>query len=174
MATEHRRAPSGNRKPPESRGSAGRREHSTDDRAEKMFLEELETRVQYFMRSDSQELEFEPMNSFKRRLVHQVSKPYTLKTESRGEEPGRYVCLVKTEQSAPPEGAKMARAWDFGTQSIAVDPGEAGLRIALKTDGSVEIFRDADRHLDLDQKLVTTRQFRIRGGKIVVPGDPAW
>lgn len=137
-------------------------------------MQDIEARIQHFMGSDDTELSFEPMNSYKRRLVHQASKPFNLDTDSRGDEPERYVCLIKNENSKAPQGMKKAHLWDFGTQGYSVNPGESGLHLALKADGSVEIYREADRHQVVDQKVVTGRQIRIRGGKIVEPGDPAW
>lgn len=144
------------------------------DNAEAEIIEDIENRVRYFMASESKELEFEPMNSFKRRLVHQVAKPYKLDTESRGEEPGRFVCLIKSGKSELPKGVSQPKLWDFGTQTLAVNPGGDGLRMALKVDGSVEIWQESQSHLVLDERLVTTSQIRIRKGKILQPGEPGW
>lgn len=144
------------------------------DKAEANFIEDIENRIRYFMASDSKELEFEPMNSFKRRLVHQVAKPYKLGTDSRGEEPSRYVSLIRSSESELPKGVSQPRLWDFGSLTLPVNPGENGLRMALKVDGSVEIWRENQGHLVLDDKVVTARQIRIRKGKIVQPDEPGW
>jgi hypothetical protein len=147
---------------------------SFKDKAEADFLADLENRVRYFMESEDTELEFEPMNSYKRRLVHHVAKPFKLDTDSRGEEPERYVCLIKTSTSQVPKGAPKTRLLDFGTITYPVSPGEQGLRLALKVDGSLEIWREGQTHLVLDERVVTARQVRIRKGKIVQPGEPDW
>ncbi len=63
---------------------------------------------------------------------------------------------------------------ESSTWIVAVNPGEEGLRIALKVDGSLEIFREGDRKHVVDERLVTTRELKIKGGKIVLPGDPGW
>ena len=144
------------------------------DKADADFIEDIENRIRYFMASDSRELEFEPMNSYKRRLVHEASKSYNLDTDSRGEEPGRYVCLIKSDKSELPKGMPKPRLWDFGTTTLAVNPGENGIRMALKVDGSVELWQENQSHLVLDDKLVTARQIRVRKGKIVQPGEPDW
>ena len=157
------------RKPPDKRRDGSARSTEEDG-----FSEETELRIQRFLQSDDKELVFEPMNSYKRRLVHNIAKPYQLDTESRGEEPERHVCLVKTADSKAPSGVRLPRAWDFGNQTFAVNPGEEGLRIALKEDGSLEIFREGDRKHVVDERLVTTRELKIKGGKIVLPGDPGW
>ena len=157
------------RRPPDKRHAGGARDTEADG-----FSEEIELRIQRFLQSDDKELVFEPMNSYQRRLIHNIAKPYQLDTDSRGEEPERCVCLIKTAVSTPPQGVRMPRAWDFGNQTFAVNPGEEGLRIALKVDGSVEILREGDQKQVVDERLVTTREFRVRGGKIVLPGDPGW
>ena len=144
------------------------------DKADADFIEDIENRIRYFMASDSKELEFEPMNSYKRRLVHQASKPYKLDTDSRGEEPGRYVCLIRSSASELPKGVSQPRLWDYGSQTLAVNPGENGLRMALKVDGSVEVWQENQGHLVLHDKVVTSRQIRIRKGKIVQPDEPGW
>ena len=144
------------------------------DKADAEFTADIENRIRYFMESDSKELEFEPMNSYKRRLAHQVANPYKLKTDSRGEEPARCVVLTKSSQSELPKGVSRPRLWDFGSLTLAVNPGEDGLRMALKVDGSVEIWREDQSRLTLDDKVVKARQIRIRKGKIVEPGEPGW
>ena len=63
-------------------------------------------RIAYFLRSPEEELELEPMNSSRRRRVHKIAVKYTLRTEPRGEDRDRYVCLVKTsETTATPDMA---------------------------------------------------------------------
>ncbi len=114
------------------------------------------------------------MNSYKRRQVHHLAKPYHLDSDSRGEEPERYVYLVKTDKSRVPKSAGKAREWDFGTITYPVNPGKEGLHLALKVDGSLEIWREGQHHLVVDDRVVTARQVRIRKGKIVQPGEPGW
>ena len=144
------------------------------EKSDRLFAEDMDTRIQYFMNSDEKELEFEPMNSYKRRLIHQISQPYNLKTESRGDEPVRRVCLIKQSESKAPKNNKAPKLWDFGMQTYPVNPGAEGIRLALKMDGSVEIWQEKDRHQVLDEKLVTAKQIRIRSGKILEPGDQGW
>ena len=111
---------------------------------------------------------------YKRRLVHQIAKPYNLDTDSRGEEPERHVCLIKSSESKLPKGVSGPRLWDFGSLTLPVNPGDDGLRMALKVDGSVEIWRQNQSHLVLAERVVTSSQIRIRKGKIVQPGEPDW
>jgi len=67
-----------------------------------------------------------------------------------------------------------SRAWDYGTQSFSVNPGTSGARIVLKRDGSVELFREEEKEYVLEERLVTSRQFRVRNGKILQPGEPGY
>lgn len=145
------------------------------ERDDQRFVEDLESRIRFFLQSEDNELALEPMNSYKRRLAHQVAVQYKLGTESRGEEPNRSVCLLRTpEAEIPQERAPRVKLWDFGAQTFPINPGPDGVRLALKQDGSLEIWNDADKHRYLAERLVTSRQVRIRKSKIVTPDDPDW
>ncbi|HUJ77095.1 MAG TPA: hypothetical protein VL359_19675, partial [bacterium] len=72
------------------------------------------------------------------------------------------------------EGGSSGKAWDYGSQVFPVDPGTNGVRIALKRDGSIELYQERDRSHVVAERLVTSRQFRVRQGKIVQPGEPGW
>jgi hypothetical protein len=162
-----RRRPDDNRRPLDP---AERRE-----REEQRFVEDLENRIRFFLLSEDNELALEPMNSYKRRLVHKIAVQYKLGTESRGEEPNRSVCLLRTEEAViPEERVQRVRLWDFGAQVFPVKPGTDGVRLALKQDGSIEIWNEGDKHRYVTDRLVTSRQIRIRQGKIVTPDDPEW
>ena len=168
------------RRPPRRRKPEGRgRPESLDpaerqERQERKFLEEIENRVKFFLMSEDRELELEPMNSYKRRLVHKLATQYKLGTESRGEEPERWVCLVRTEETAMPQDRSRPKLWDFGAQTFPVNPGPEGIHLALKVDGAIEVWSEGDRHRVVDERHVTSRQIRIRQGKIVTPDDPEW
>lgn len=138
-------------------------------------------RISYFLQSPEEELELEPMNSYRRRMVHSIASKFHLRTESRGEDRDRYVCLVKTAETqttpdtggeAPP--ARRVRLWDYGNQTFPVKPGPNGIHMALKVDGSIEIFRDADRSHILADRVIKAHEFRVRQGKLLEPGDPGY
>jgi hypothetical protein len=185
-------------------------------------------RFQQFLASDEQGMALEPMNSFKRRIVHNLAKEYGIETESRGEERERHVYLARTTSSATPANAPRrqpgeaapgpgdgdgdnagsddspedtasdgsasqgedremrerpfearpsrggGRVWDFGSQTFPVNPGAQGVHIAVKRDGSIEIFQERDRNHVVAERLVTSKHFRVRKGKILQPGEPGW
>jgi hypothetical protein len=208
-----------------------REEQDGPDRvqAAREFTQEMESRLNLFIESEEQELALEPMNSFKRRIVHTLAKAYQITSESRGEERDRHIYLIKTADSAvpteplpeieiedrppPPRGDRpdrparsdrpergrgrdrgdrdrgrdrggrdrdrslardSGRGWDYGAQIFTVKPGPDGIHIALKQDGSIELFREEEKAYMVFDRVVTTRQFRVREGKIVQPGEPGW
>jgi hypothetical protein len=160
----------------------GRSRPGTDDRdgrqdqLDRRFQEELEERIRQFLASEETSLELEPMNSYKRRLAHKIAMDFKLDTESRGEEPTRWVCLVRTADSAAPPSrpAPRARTADFGAQTFPVNPGPEGIRLALMADGSVQLYNESEQHRVVSDRLVHSRQIRVRNGKIVTPDDPDW
>lgn len=212
MSTDPRKR---QRRPRRDEGRSGR-DRTPEEIKEKQdrdFAREIEMRISYFLDSDEQELELEPMNSYRRRVVHALAGNFNLNSESRGEDRERFVCLVKTgETSAAPRKAQPAEAprkaqsteasheaprraqsaespsqdhatprptpkvrlWDFGTQTFRIKPGPDGLRMALKVDGSIEIWRDAEKPYIVTDRIVTTSEFRIRQGKIVMPEEPGY
>lgn len=202
--SSHRRR-RGGRRPGTGRGhgrSHAREERETQDRerAAREFAHEIEERLNLFIESDETEMALEPMNSFKRRIVHNLANAYNITSESRGEDRERHVYLIKTPESAIPaagppeieieeraeperlgrgradrrEGRPSVRTWDYGAQVFNVRPGPEGIHIALKMDGSVELYREEEKEFMVTDRVVTTRQFRIRDGRIIQPGEPGW
>ena len=108
---EHHRRPRRDRREHEGRegrfsgGRRGRESQAEREAREEAMAAELQMRIEDFLDSDEDELELEPMNSFKRRMAHQVAKQCRVDTESRGEEPHRYVALLRTDDSAVPQAA---------------------------------------------------------------------
>jgi len=84
------------------------------------------------------------------------------------------VCLVKTEDTAAAPAPRSVRLWDYGNQTFPVNPGPRGLHMALKVDGSLEIFREEERAHILADRVITSHEFRVRQGKLLVPGDPGY
>lgn len=139
------------------------------------FQREVEMRITYFLKSEEQSLDLEPMNSYRRRMVHTIAKKYNMTSESRGEDRERYVCLIKSGDTPAAAAAPTnIRLWDFGTQSFTINPGENGLHMALKIDGSVEIWNEREKNQIIADRVVNANEFRIRQGKILVPGDAGY
>lgn len=161
-------------RPPRRRSSEDATPAASQERADREFRREIEMRLQVFVSSEAPELELEPMNSYRRHLVHNIAKEFQLATESRGDDRDRRVCVIRTKETRVPKSQAKAKLWDFGSQTFPVNPGLHGVRLALKSDGSIELHEGADTRHILHERLVTARQIRIRNGQIVVPDDPNW
>lgn len=209
---------------PRRKRSEARPQVETRERDERDFEREIRMRVRYFLQSDEDELELEPMNSFRRRVVHNAAKEWHLHSESRGDERDRHVVLIKTDETppasaledeepaedeAPPEaveaeappprsergprssrgerprersggrsegggGRSGGRLPDYGSQDFPVNPGSEGIHLALKDDGSLEIFRESDRPHIVSDRIVTAGPVRVRQGQILQPGDAGY
>lgn len=144
------------------------------ERIEKEFLREMEMRIAYFIQSGDTELELEPMNSYRRRIAHNLASQYNLKSESRGEDRERRVCLVKSGEASADTPAPKVRLWDFGVQTFNVTPGEKGIHMALKIDGSVELYREGEKRNIIADRVVEATEFRVRKGKFLVPGESGY
>ena len=77
------------------------------------FLKEINQQILKFLEKDEEILEFDPMNSYQRRLVHQMGSLYQLSSKSVGSRDERYVCLLKSQSLgeilAAPEKQKSPR-----------------------------------------------------------------
>ena len=61
------------------------------------LISEINDALVNFIKSEETLLQFEPMNSFRRRMVHKIGTKYKLTSESTGEGTNRSVSLKKTE-----------------------------------------------------------------------------
>ncbi len=74
-----------------------------NERRDAFFKKEIKLRIHYFLESDEDVLELEAMNSFKRRILHNMARDYGLASESEGDDKERYVRLMKTEDTLSAE-----------------------------------------------------------------------
>ncbi|MGK5093788.1 R3H domain-containing nucleic acid-binding protein [Deltaproteobacteria bacterium TL4] len=72
-------------------------------REDEEFLEKMDSDIRDFVLSEKPQLELEPMNAYRRRLVHRLGGLYHITSHSMGEDEGRYVCLEKTPETEIPE-----------------------------------------------------------------------
>ena len=99
-----------------------------------LFLKELETVFISFIESSKEQLDLEPMNSYKRRLAHKLSGQFQLESESIGEDKKRAVLLKKTPQTKIPGNRKFkVPRIDTGNETYYAKP---GVQIVLRSDGS--------------------------------------
>ena len=139
------------------------------------LLQATRDAVQRFLESDDEVLAFEPMSSYRRRIVHKVGTHYTLHSRALGEGDDRYVCLLKstdakiseTPRRKPHESPEALRV-DYGMDTFNAKP---GIQVVLRKDGSFGVPMRARESEILDRRTIATRLFRIRKGRLVCNQD---
>ena len=135
------------------------------------LIAEINDKIISFVKSEETNLQLEPMNSFRRRMVHKICTKYKLTSESTGEGINRSVSLRKTELSEIPEKIMQNDFIDRGIEIFYSTPGTA---IVLRKDGSFGIAINERETRILDRRPVEDGEFRIRQNKIVCRHDSNW
>lgn len=144
------------------------------------FLMSVEEDLRIFMESEDQTLlHLESMNSYQRRLVHHLIKPYHLGSTSEGEGADRHIVITKTENSCMPaaqhritENRKIP-VWSYGEREFFV-PMNRNTEITLIKNGTVGVYQGEDERLLLDRRIVTSGAFKIKNNKIIEFQDDEW
>ena len=129
-----------------------------------------------FITSDEKELILPPMNSFFRRLIHNLAKRFKLVTASSGGELDRHVVIKKSKESFIPEPLtkKIQPVWNFGDREFLVNPLAEKVEIGLEKDGTISLADPDKIRTYLDVKKVTTGAFKIRNNRVVEIHDTEW
>jgi len=135
------------------------------------LITEINDALVRFIKSEETKLQLEPMNSFRRRMVHKIGTKYKLTSESIGEGINRSVSLRKTEQTEIPENMMQNNVIDRGIEIFYSKP---GTEIVLRKDGSFGISLNERETRILDKRSVEDGEFRIRQNKIVCRNDSNW
>ena len=135
------------------------------------LITEINDTLMRFIKSEETHLQLEPMNSFRRRMVHKIGTKYKLTSESKGEGINRSVSLRKTEISAIPENIMQNNVIDRGIEIFYAKP---GTEIVLRKDGSFGIAINEQDKRVLDSRPVEDGEFRIRQNKIICRHDNNW
>ena len=135
------------------------------------LIAEISDALVRFIKSEETQLQLEPMNSFRRRMVHKIGTKYKLTSESNGEGINRSVSLRKTEQTEIPENIMQNNVIDRGIEIFYSKP---GAEIVLRKDGSFGIALNERETRILDKRPVEGGEFRIRQNKIVCRNDSNW
>ena len=135
------------------------------------LIAEINDTVVRFIKSKKTQLQLEPMNSFRRRMVHKIGTKYKLTSESSGEGINRSVSLRKTELTEIPKNIMQINDIDRGIEIFYSKP---GTEIVLRKDGSFGIALDERETRILDRRPVEEGEFRIRQNKIVCRHDSDW
>ena len=135
------------------------------------LIAEINDALVRFIKSEETQLQLEPMNSFRRRMVHKIGTKYKLTSESTGEGINRSVSLRKTEQTEIPENIMQNNVIDRGIEIFYSKP---GTEIVLRKDGSFGIGLNERETRIMDRRSVEDGEFRIRKNKIVCKNDSNW
>jgi len=135
------------------------------------LIAEINDALVRFIKSEETQLQLEPMNSFRRRMVHKIGTIYKLTSESTGEGTNRSVSLRKTEQTGIPENVMQNNVIDRGIEIFYSKP---GAEIVLRKDGSFGIALNERETRILDRRPVEDGEFRIRQNRIVCRNDSNW
>ena len=135
------------------------------------LIAEINDALVRFIKSDVSQLQVEPMNSFRRRMVHKIGTKFKLTSESTGEGINRSVSLRKTELTAIPENIIQNNVIDRGIEIFYSKP---GTEIVLRKDGSFGIALNERETRILDKRPVEDGEFRILQNKIVCRNDNNW
>jgi hypothetical protein len=135
------------------------------------LMTEINAAIVRFIQSDETHLEMDPMNSYRRRMVHKIGTEYKLSSESTDEGENRSVRLSKTATTEIPENINKQMVIDRGIEIFYVKPGS---EIVLRNDGSFGVaLKERDNKI-LDKRTVEEGEFRIRDNKIICKQDSNW
>ena len=135
------------------------------------LVAEISDALVRFIKSEETQLKMEPMNSFRRRMVHKIGSKYKLTSESTGEGINRSVSLRKTELTEIPGNIMQNNVIDRGIEIFYSKP---GTEIVLRKDGSFGISLNERETRVLDRRPVEDGEFRIRQNKIICRNDSNW
>ena len=135
------------------------------------LIAEINDVIVGFIKSEETQLQLEPMNSFRRRMVHKIGSKYKLTSESTGEGINRSVSLRKTELTEIPGNIMQNNVIDRGIEIFYSKP---GTEIVLRKDGSFGISLNERETRVLDRRPVEDGEFRIRQNKIICRNDSNW
>ena len=135
------------------------------------LMTDINAAIVRFIQSDESQLQMEPMNSYRRRIVHKIGTEYKLSSESTGEGDSRSVSLSKTATTAIPENINKKRVIDRGIEIFYAKP---GAEIVLRNDGSFGVSLKEHENKILDRRTVEEGEFRIRDNQIICKKDSNW
>ena len=135
------------------------------------LFNDINAKIISFIQSDETYLQMDPMNSYRRMMVHKIGTEYKLSSESRGNGEERSVRLLKTISTKIPDNIIKQRTIDRG---IEIFYAKSGSEIVLRNDGSFGVsLKELDDKI-LDRRIVDDGEFRIRNNKIICKQDSDW
>jgi hypothetical protein len=147
----------------------------TNNGKDEDFLVQYEQRLIDFIESGEQTLHVEPMNSYYRRLVHNLVLRFNLKSHSEGADRDRHVVVIQSENARIPDRIRRKDpvVWNYGEREFLVDPLAKEVEIYLDKDGTVGILSEGIKDV-ITSKKVISGAFKIKKNKIVEVYDDEW
>ena len=142
---------------------------------EEEFLIQYEEKMIGFLESSDEKMHLEPMNSYYRRLIHNLALRFSFGTSSEGADKDRHVVITKKKGSKAPERIKRKDpvTWNFRDREFLVDPLAEEVEVYLGKDGSVGLFNENVRD-HITRKKGVSGAFKIKMNKIVELQDEEW
>jgi len=128
-----------------------------------------------FIKSGETTLLMPPMNSYKRRLVHQLALEFEMESQSEGEDKERHNVLTKTDKTAVPQKSPLKQiTWNHGNREYLTPKSRDGVKISLLSNGSV--MTDGAYLPDdiITSKVVTTGSFKVINNRIIEFHEDGW
>ena len=83
------------------------------------LMTDINAAIVRFIQSDETNMQMDPMNSYRRRMVHKIGTEYKLSSESTDEGENRSVRLSKTATTKIPENKKFCAIKGFAQKFVA-------------------------------------------------------
>jgi len=143
---------------------------------EEIFLDQHEEIFRDFIKSDQEILHLEPMNSYFRKLAHDLGAEFKCLTKSDGEGAERHIVVEKTEQSFLPEktNRKKRQTWSFGDREFFVDTTRKSVEVYLDKDGNIGFYDEKTNPRHVVRKKISSGSFKIKENQIIEITDAAW
>lgn len=139
------------------------------------FLFEWEEKLIDFLNGDEETMHIDPMNSYHRRLVHNMAMKFKFESFSEGSGKDRHIIVSKTDDNVMPERMKRSPQiiWNFGDREFLVNPLDSETEVFLGKDGSVGLFDESVKDY-IARKKVVSGTFKIKMNKIVELSEDEW
>ena len=149
--------------------------NSTVNQKDQEFIDLYFDKLSKYVANDKEVVHLDPMNSFYRRLIHNLANDFKFKTHSEGQGNERHIVLSKTAKTATPNRTKTEKPkWDFGDQEFLVNSSAGGINIFLGRDGNIGIYDENQNVPYLDKRMVKSSSFKVKNSKIIVVEDNNW
>ena len=132
--------------------------------------------MEFLADGEAETLAVPPMNSYHRRIVHEIAKDFNLESSSEGEGEQRHNVLKKKEGTYRPSKSEIEeiKRIDHGDKEFFVVADPDGVEVSLFQDGSFGIGESSSDREILDRKVISSGSFKIKDRRILDFHDVEW